>query len=450
MANPISNAWKNAWKSTKENMSGFDEFQGGGNSQTPNSYDYNDASTIENSGSPMFQPINTGWSDFGNNVTYPENAISGANPTPNPTPTPTPAPSGGMDPREFARGGEGGFDPTDTESVKKMQEMLKVQNPDLKVDGILGPQTEKALRGLQGVPYQESQGEGGIGPSGPSDATGVDSEINMSNEPNAQEWIQSMDSEYMKPDDEADYVNPELQGRTQDEADFQAEEQAWLKNANTNVSKYEANAQESYYDDFFDEEQNKLNPSDDEVPYEGDSGEGEQWPVPYEEGELQGPPTAPFNASMGVNPAFDATATKGINRFMPGSPGNFGKGTGGVGMQYKGNILDLDMGEAPAENNINKAMNNNKSDEELMQNGQIRDPKTGDLMQLEEILDDDGNFQGWGSPGAERSEAGPSEYDVGPDYPQPSLPFKVNQNPMPHQKPSSQSIVDEFLNRSRS
>lgn len=86
------------------------------------------------------------------------------------------------------------------------------------------------------------------------------------------DFIKRMDPDYgPKPYNEADYAKPEFQGPTQDEADFQAEQNAWTKNANANVSKYEANAQENYYDDFFDESQ--LNPEERESRYHEDDNE---------------------------------------------------------------------------------------------------------------------------------------------------------------------------------
>ena len=53
--------------------------------------------------------------------------------------------------REFART----FDPTSNEDVFKMQGML-----GLKEDGILGPKTLAALRGLQGVPVEDEDDSG--------------------------------------------------------------------------------------------------------------------------------------------------------------------------------------------------------------------------------------------------------------------------------------------------
>ena len=60
-----------------------------------------------------------------------------------------------LDAREFAKGGPDGFDPTSNASVKQLQQLMGFSEEDQ--DGILGPQTEKALRKLQGVPYQEPQ-----------------------------------------------------------------------------------------------------------------------------------------------------------------------------------------------------------------------------------------------------------------------------------------------------
>lgn len=394
---------------------------------------------------------------------------------------PMPAPSEGMDPREFARGGEGGFDPTDTESVKKMQGMLGV-----KVDGILGPQTEKALRRLQGVPYQESQSEelGQTDSEGemedeygdPTDS-GFDRNINMSKEPNAQAWMQSIDAKNAGPI-ELDN-DPNWDEDFNEEANDQSivnsyDDKAWMNNANANVSKYEANAQESYYDDFFDEEQNNLNrPYDnnaamgfdpDKNYYDTKDGEdfNEVGDPDYEKGEerfwnnadidhaeeYQG-----YEGPRFVNPALDATSTESINRFMPGSPGNFAEGSGGVGMQYKGNVQNLDMGEAPSQNNITTAMNNERSGEKFIEgqpneNGRYKD-SNGQVVQLSEIRDDKGRFMGWGNPeGYEDSLEWTGEegqYDVGSPYPQPGIPWETEQNVGPYNpQRSRQDILAEF------
>ena len=322
-----------------------------------------------------------------------------------------------MNPREFAKV----FDPTSNTDVMKMQGMLG----NVKEDGILGPETLASLQELQGVsPQPQASGEmedeyGDMVSYGDPPPAGFDRNIDMSGEPNPQEWLQGMDAEYgSKPYNEADYANPEFQGPTQDEADFQAEENAWMENANANVSKYEANAQESYYDDFFNEEENDLNPE--------------------------------YRYGNSVNPALDATRTEGINRFMPGSPGNFAEGSGGVGMQYGGNVQNLDMGEAPAQNNITTAMNNEMSDDELIKTGKMRNPNTGDIEQLEEMLDEDGNFMGWDTevpdPGGD-----PSQYDVGSPYPQPGIPWETEQNVGPYNpQRSRQDILAEFQNRRQS
>ena len=99
MANPILNAFNNAMKSAKENMSGFDEFKG-----------------------------------YSGKGTIPETMDESTE----------------LSPREFARV----FDPTSNTDVMKMQGMLGVEE-----DGILGPKTLRALRSLQGMLTEEEMGE---------------------------------------------------------------------------------------------------------------------------------------------------------------------------------------------------------------------------------------------------------------------------------------------------
>ena len=199
MANPILNAWKNAMKSTKENMSGFDEFKG-----------YSGTDDI---------PADIGESEE-------------------------------LSPREFARV----FDPTSDSDVMKMQGMLGV-----KEDGILGPKTLKSLRALQGVPYDSpevgfSEESQWADESGYGDKFGVmedeygdmvsygapASSVNMDKGfADTESWIRDRDASYLTPNDEDTYSNPEFQGPTKDEVDFQAEEQDFLKTAMARTLKNE-------------------------------------------------------------------------------------------------------------------------------------------------------------------------------------------------------------------
>ena len=118
----------------------------------------------------------------------------------------------GESPREFAKT----FDPTSNTDVMKLQGMLGV-----KEDGILGPETLRALRELQGVLPEEEIGESvevdDMGSSYGEPASTYDRDVNMANEPDAQSWIQSRDPSYMQRDD---VVPTEFQGPNAEEVEM--------------------------------------------------------------------------------------------------------------------------------------------------------------------------------------------------------------------------------------
>ena len=172
-----------------------------------------------------------------------------------------------VNPREFARGGEGGFDPTNNDSVMQLQRMMGFSEEDQ--DGILGDQTMTALRELQGGPKwrgsaraEEGVDEFGDGYSTGEAANSWGGPVDMSGEASSSEFIGQLDPTYMS---RRSYEEPEFQGPTDDEASFQAEEQDFLKTAMAKTVKRQEDPYASEEDtemDRYDEEGNIIGGDD--------------------------------------------------------------------------------------------------------------------------------------------------------------------------------------------
>ena len=465
------------------------------------------SSTNENAGKPQFKPSASdgsgGYEDY--LTTQPEDVTEMD-----------------MTAREYARGGEGGFNPSDNASVKRLQKLMGFSEEDQ--DGILGDQTMTALKKEQGLPawqggaateatYGEGVDEFGDGysfgePADPYANVGMPVET----KPIPNEGLIHNTKLGGRGGDGSGGPAFKMQGNNERSFSSPIDQSELNQKIRMSRDQNSANANERYYDNFFDSDENELggyshNPADmpgerpnvpvdiddsefsgppmpiaiggpggepgfdtfgewtgpdDEVPYEGDSGMGEQWPAPDKEGELQGPPPPPFNdnnASMGVNPAFDATATEGINRFMPGSPGNFGKGTGGVGVQFNGDVRDLEMGNNPifsAMKNQNSGETNETSGEKFIdgqpnENGRYKDDN-GQVVQLSKLHDPQGRFMGWGNPEGYEESSGTGEagqYNINSPNNRRVMPWETDQDVGPYNPGlSKEQILEQFRNYS--
>lgn len=155
--------------------------------------------------------------------------------------------------REYARGGKGGFNPTDNDSVMQLQKMMGFSEDDQ--DGILGDQTMTSLRELQGGPAWKGGSKPGIEMSG----EGVDEygdgysygegantfgPVDMSGEESADAFIKRHDPEYgaqqgygnSSLDDANDYMDKSEWNKKEFIEDFQ-EDQDWLKSAMAKTTK---------------------------------------------------------------------------------------------------------------------------------------------------------------------------------------------------------------------
>ena len=268
----------------------------------------------------------------------------------------------------------------------KMQGMLG----NVKEDGILGPETLASLQELQGVSPQpthimpdgsempgatHSGGEmedeygdmvsyGDPAPAGQYETQSIDE-----TEPAAPEtqplWNQAMGASSGGGTGYGEDSGPQYTPQYEEDEQYGGPiNQRDLNDAIRMRSSVNANeANERYYDKFFDEDKYNL------------GGYSQNPNAPYYSGsnEPQSEESKRYQESEGF--PLDESQLSGTS-----------------------NVQDPDMGEAPSQNNIFTAMNNNKSDEELIKTGKMINPNTGDIEQLEEMLDDDGNFMGWQSP----------------------------------------------------